>query len=227
MKKIILRLNRETVVMVLSCIIIIGACFGYIAYKAMEERYNNNLFAESIENWFITDAKNQFTLLTSYECDQNYINCAKLRLMLNENFNSFSIVDKYDYITQISDDFKHKRLQFLVDSKQVEKGVSVWDDVSDPAIVLISSKGEYEYDEKFKDFDGKEYTSNDINNLRNNDELISESNVANESRIAPPKNELYNEEDYNYEGEYKPVDQMTQQEKREELIEMLERAMSQ
>ncbi|WP_340400455.1 hypothetical protein [Paenibacillus sp. FSL H8-0079] len=227
MKKIILGLNRETVVMVLSCLIIIGACFGYMAYKSIKERYNYNLFTESIENWFITDAKSEFTLLTSYECDQNYINCAKLRLMVNDNFNSFSIVDKYDYVTQISDDFKHKRVQFLVDSKQVEDEVSVWVDVPDPTIVLISSIGEYEYDEKFKDFDGKEYTSKDIYNLRDNVELRSESNVSNESESAPPKNELYNEEDYNHEGEYKPVDQMTQQEKKEELIEMLERAMSQ
>lgn len=230
MKKWSLLIDRETVVMVLSCLIIVGACFGYIGYKAMMEKFNDNKFAKSIENWFDTDAKSKYGLLTSYECDQTASDCSKLRLTVEDSFNLFSIVEKYDYITDIAKEYKVKRIQFLVDSKIIEDTMYVQDRVQDPSIILATSTDEFEYHgslRNLKVLNGREYTWSDISELREQVDSINESSVIKESKSISPKNKQYNAEDYNYEGEYKPVDQMTQQEKREELIEMLERAVSQ
>ncbi|WP_433709053.1 hypothetical protein [Paenibacillus illinoisensis] len=222
--------DREIIVMVLSCLIIVGACFGYIGYKALKEKFIDKNFAKSIESWFETDAKNKYDLLISYECDETNSDCSYLRLKVKDNFNSFSIVEKYDYITEIAKEYKSKRIQFLVDSKKIENTMSAQDRVHDPSIVLATSTDEFEFHGtlgNLTEINGKEYTWNEISELREKVNSHKESDENNESNFTPQKNKKYNAEDYNYEGEYKPVDQMTHEEKREELIEMLERALSQ
>ncbi|PJN52538.1 hypothetical protein PAEAM_45180 [Paenibacillus sp. GM1FR] len=230
MKERRLIFDREIIVMVLSCLIIVGACFGYIGYKALKERNNDKKFAESIESWFETEAKNKFDLLLNFECDESRSDCTNLKLKVKDNFNSFSVVEKYDYITEIDREFKSKRVQFLVDSKKIENTMSALDRVHNPSIVLATSTNEFEYHGtlgNLTEVNGKEYTWNEISELRKEDNSKKESDENNESKFTSQKNKKYNAEDYNYEGEYKPVDQMTHEEKREELIEMLERAISQ
>ncbi|MEF2244224.1 hypothetical protein [Paenibacillus sp. IITD108] len=150
----------------LAAVLIVGGFIATMAYQTHLLNVRDDEFYESVDRWFHDELKANNSMAMSYECGTGYIDCYLININIDDEFDSYSFLDKHDYIVEITDAYDKKRRSSLRDTKKIDDRRYIRWDSPESKVVLITSQNQYSYNGKFTDSDGKVYTRDEISTIK-------------------------------------------------------------